>query len=560
MPSELAGTRPDGTRTEVRWSRAWPMLFRAFQLARDPYKIAIAAGAVVALSVGWWILDRIFPTTDPQAQAYRAIYGSWPAHVDRGENPFQVVVSPDHRGLLFTRQYWIGTPNEGPPLQVEPFRQFYQPILHLFRAGGWDWWYLFFGILWTLVVWSLAAGAITRIAAVQIARNEQIGMGEALAYSRRKFFDYFIGPAIPLIILFILAILNAIGTELAQIPYLGIVFVALLYLLPFLAALVMAAMIIALIGWPLFYATISAEGSDSFDALSRTLAYITSRSWSFVKYAIVGLIYSIIVIFIVVFLVSATVYLTRWSMGLAPGLGWQDTGDPVGSMHVLAPRSYDWRGLLVNRLDRQHPLVRIHNRLNQHLLTGNNLEGFKTGLAAKQDLKVLLPEAVYNDLGFNETPPQPNHYAAISEFYLNRDAADLRRPQSQFDFVWAFMNWGQKTAAGITGFWLHLIFLGLVGFAFSLFWSLGTIIYFLLRREVDETEYEEVYIEDEDELIPPPISSAPTTPAGSGVPTSEQRPTIPPVLPPPGTSTTPPEPPSQPDRPPGFTTKEPPTE
>src|SRR4029079_2113482 len=124
--------------------------------------------------------------------------------------------------------------------------------------------------------------------------------------------------------------------------------------------------------------------------LARTLLSLTSRTGSFIKYSVVAILYSIVVIFIVVFLVSATVYLARWGMGLAPFLSWQDTADPVGSMHVLAPRSYQWRDLLVNRLDSPHPYVRIHNRLNQYLLVGNNLEEFRNGLKAGKSVQELL--------------------------------------------------------------------------------------------------------------------------------------------------------------------------
>jgi hypothetical protein len=318
--------------------------------------------------------------------------------------------------------------------------------------------------------------------------------------------------------------------------------------------LIIAAMVIAFIGWPLFYATISAEGSDSFDALSRTLAYITQRAWSYIKYVVVAIIYSIIVIFIVVFLASFTVYLVRWSVGLAPGLGWQDTGDPVGSMFTLAPRSYHWRDLLVNRIGRQHPLVHDYQAVSGYLVSDNpaeaesRLEAFKQGLKDKKNLddKTMLG-SLYDRLEFKITPNEyPTQYAILSDFYQPRTVADLRNPDTQYDFVWAYMNFGQKTAAGITAFWTHLLFLFLVGFAYSLFWCLGMVIYFLLRKEVDETEYEEVYVEDEDELIPPPVppapggtqlppaapvaSSAPSPPTDAG--TSEALPaTIPPKLP-----------------------------
>ena len=65
--------------TSTQPSRTWTMLFRVFELARDPYKIIIAIGAVIALSIGWWILGAIF-----QPAHHR--HGGWPANADRGPN------------------------------------------------------------------------------------------------------------------------------------------------------------------------------------------------------------------------------------------------------------------------------------------------------------------------------------------------------------------------------------------------------------------------------------------------------------------------------------------
>ena len=124
MPVESGEART----TELRWPRAWAMLFRSFQLARDPYKIVIAAGAVVVLTFGWWILGGIFGPSEH-------VHGQWPANAQRGENPFLVVLTPERRGELYTRHFWIGDANQEPPLQVEPFRQFFQPLVSYFRLA-----------------------------------------------------------------------------------------------------------------------------------------------------------------------------------------------------------------------------------------------------------------------------------------------------------------------------------------------------------------------------------------------------------------------------------------
>jgi len=529
MPAETAAVPT----TEAPRSSAWSMLFRLFELARDPYKIIIAIGAVIMLTLGWTILGWLFGISEHH-------HGVWPANADRGPNPFLVAINPTERSQLFSWSLWFGQRDQDPPLQVEPFRQFYQPVIDLVHYSPFgpkwrNWWYSMLGVVWTLIVWGLAAGAITRIAAMQLARNERIGLGEALGYARRKLFDYIIGPAIPLIVFALLAFLNALGTFILTIfPYLGSVVTAILLPLPILSGLVMVVMLVAFIGWPLFYATISVEGSDSFDALSRTLAYITQGAWSYIKYMVIAIVFSVIIVFVVVLLASGSIYLVRWSMGLAPGLSWQDTHDPVGSSFTLAPRSYQWRDLLVGQ---DHPMIRIHDILNEQLLVPGKLDAFKKGLAEKKPFDKLLDSDVLKKTGFDEKPPQGAELTTLENFYTDKQVADLRTAQSKFDFVWSNMNWGQKLAAYISGFWTHLLFLGLVGFAYALFWCSGTIIYFLLRKQIDETELDDVYIEDERDFNPPPMVVTTAPVASSSNPPSAPPPTLPastaPVTPPP---------------------------
>jgi hypothetical protein len=512
-------------------SRTWSMLFRVFELARDPYKIIIAIGAVIALSIGWSILGFLF------SPKYH--HGGWPANANRGPNPFVVATTPNEFSSLFSWSMWFGKADQDPPLQVEPFRQFYQPVVDLVRNApigeGWrNWWYAMLGVILTLIVWGLAAGAITRIAAMQLARNERVGLGEALGYARRKLFDYIIGPAIPLIVFALLALLNALGTLVTMIfPYIGSIITAILLPLPILSALVMAVMLIAFVGWPLFYATISVEGSDSFDALSRTLAYITQGAWSYVKYTVLAFVFSVVIIFVVALLASGSMYIVRWSMGLAPFLSWQHTNDPVGSSFVTAPKSYQWRDLLVGV---NHPKIRIHEAITAQLLKPGKYDAFQKGLAENKFVE-LLDEDTKVATGFGETPPAGSELADLINFYKTVTIDQLRDPQTKFDFVWANMNFGQKLGAYITGFWTHGLFLLLVGFAYCLFWCSGTIIYFLLRKQIDETEYDDVYIEDERDFMPPPLPStvAPVAPSGPQAP--------PPPLPSSSVPTTPVEPP-----------------
>jgi hypothetical protein len=67
--------------------------------------------------------------------------------------------------------------------------------------------------------------------------------------------------------------------------------------------------------------------------------------------------------------------------------------------------------------------------------------------------------------------------------------------------------------------WIYPLFLLVVGFGYSFFWSASTIVYLLMRHHVDDTEMNEVHMEDEDMddpfLKPPPTAPAPAPPAAT---------------------------------------------
>lgn len=448
----------NGRGNELRRLFPWSEIFRAFQVALDPSKLLLATVAVVVLWLGWFVLGLIFSQS--------ASYSVWPTNVTRGKSPFAIVsvVSDD----LFTKKFWLGGDNQAPPIQLEVFKNFFGPVMDLVNSTPRDgqWWYSLFGLLYTLAVWAIFGGAITRIAAVQLARREKIGMIDALRFAQKKFTAYFSAPLIPLGGIAFLAVLLVLGSLLLHIPLLGDILVGLVFFLPLIAGFIMALLVIGFIGWPLMYATISAEGTDSFDALSRCYAYVYQKPWHYILYSLIALVYGVLVVFFMIFIASFAVTLIRWGMELVPWFDWR--GEPVNSLFVYAPVSYEWR-------------LR---------LTGGKSE------------------------------------------------LELARLVQQ-------MAWYQSFAALLVGLWLNLIFLFVIGFGYSFFWVAGTAIYFLLRKVTDDTDLDEVYLEEEDEAMPfaPPPADAPTLPMTS--PMSDSPGTLPAredATPPAGAETAPPPP------------------
>src|SRR5580704_2740132 len=105
---------------------------------------------------------------------------------------------------------------------------------------------------------------------------------------------------------------------------LGDILGGLLWPLVLLAGLIMAVVLVGLVGYPLMYTTISAEGSDSFDALSRSYSYVYQAPWQYLWYGLVATLYGAALVFFVGFMASLIVFLGKWGIGMTPGIGSRD--------------------------------------------------------------------------------------------------------------------------------------------------------------------------------------------------------------------------------------------
>ena len=83
--------------------------------------------------------------------------------------------------------------------------------------------WVFFTIMlvWFLVLWAIFGGAICRITAVHIARDEKISVRQALSFSFNKILSFIFAPVIPLLIVLFLGLLVGVGGLLFYVPYVG---------------------------------------------------------------------------------------------------------------------------------------------------------------------------------------------------------------------------------------------------------------------------------------------------------------------------------------------------
>jgi hypothetical protein len=500
---------------------SWTKLFGTFLVALDPFKLLVAAGGIMATALGWWLLSIIFYSawTEPKAshsdierrapkelseddraawieREYARSLDSWAlmhelagstekpnstyaeyyqrrhpagtirdAHLahgfggkyrtmpwaeNRGPNPFLMTRTVVSGSGLERREVLDQFATYQGPTVIEPLVKFLTPVYSLFdhRASFWVYVYLLFLILWLLIVWAFFGGVLTRMAVLQLSGKEGGGIRESIAYVRRRYLSYLLSPLIPIAFIGFLVVCCMLFGVIHWIPGVGDIFDGLFWWLPLMAGLAMTLALIGMIGYPMMYTTLSAEGSDTFDALSRSYNYVYESPWHYLWYAIVAIAYGALLTLFVVIVGSLTTYFAKWGVSKFPA--WGSDRSPE-YLFIYSPESLGWRKLLT--------------------------EG---------------SPAAINDLG------EPINQAAYSAYFDN-------------------YAWYNHVGAVMTSFWVTLVFLLVIGFSYSYFWTASTQMYLLMRKRVDETEMDEVYVEEEEAAEAPPI--VPSTPEPAPAPT-----------------------------------------
>jgi len=353
--------------------------------------------------------------------ARKAISAAESLRFTAGLDRYQAILRKKSVEPIADYEPFRGGMEEGTPGVLFWLLMGYQGVAWLFTE------HWLFGIILGLVAlatWALLGGAIHRIAALHACRDEKISIRSALEFSAGKFLSFLTAPLIPLAIILVIGLMIALGAIAANIPVVGPIIVGALFFLAILAGLVIAFLLIGLVGGgSLMYPTIAVEGSDSFDAISRSYSYVFSRPWRSILYALVAMLYGAITyVFVRLFVYVA-----------------------LASAHCFA-KWFVWTG-------------------------GETLS----------------PQADRIDVLW--TAPQ---------------FQQLFGP-----FSWAAMSTSEKVAAFLIGVWVFLTAASVGAYLLSFFASSSTCIYLLLRRLVDATDLDDVYIEESTEQFEQPAAEQP---------------------------------------------------
>jgi hypothetical protein len=275
---------------------------------------------------------------------------------------------------------------------------------------------------------------------------------------------------------------NALAGVVVAIPVLGSLLSLILVPLAVISSLLILLIGLGgIFGMPLVGAAAAWERNGSLDAISRAFSYLFARPLQFFWN------YFLIFLFLGIVLLVGSWFIYTFTKSVDAGI-WDDTA----SVMVDAPPRSNAEGAEFASLSNDDK--DLYNRLEE-----------KTGYK----------------------PSGPAPYA---------------RPFARHFQTVVQAPWEHKLTALVFWIFLNLIWFGVFGYA--LYWFLGasTSVYADLRADVDGTDEDEIYLEEEEEDFEALAKGGPTVPAPTpGAPT-----TPPPAsVPPPGT------PPSSPGTPPG---------
>lgn len=282
------------TLRSIEWTEIFPWLSlgKSFRLAVSLRLLVLGAMAILLTLSGWWLLGQAFSTEERPGQWWAAEFGQVsPAGVIDQTVPSAPPASP----LGGSGPVELGGRPSRPWTSIDPFfhtwAQLSTPVWQIFTRGSLgaaSLVCLVLSGLWAIAVWAFFGAAITRIAAVELATDEHVTWAAALRWAAAKWISYFGAPLFPLGgVLLVVLPLAMLG--LIMRLDVGLVLAGLLWGLALLGGLVITVLLLGLVfGWPLMWATISTEGTDTFDALSRSYAYVFQRPLRYLFYALVA--------------------------------------------------------------------------------------------------------------------------------------------------------------------------------------------------------------------------------------------------------------------------------
>ena len=424
------------------------IIFRTLPVASSVTVLALALIGVCATPMGWLVSESIFLNEETRnADPFLAET----AEINR--SPYRGVFLAEKEEANYIRVFGFRVSS---PRLV--FHQMVKPFRALFRgqATAREFLYFLIGSLWTLAVWSFIGIGIARVCVLRLARNEQAGLDDAFEFAADKFVTCFAAVAMPLVAVFGLCIPAFIIGLILGFD-IGTILVGVFWFVVLAISAIMGILLLGLLfSWPLIVSSVATEGQNSFDAMTRAYAYTFQRPIHYLFYLGIAVLFG--------------------------GLCWLIAGGLTNGVINLSYWSTSWGA---NRISANRIEV-IKGNLSPHvrgITTKEFISSPDAESAPAGDVEAVAKEA-------DEQGKPRMEEITVDDSEQDRSAVNLER--------------GRK----FISFWEGMLKTVAAAFIHGLFWCMATAIYLLLRRDVDETEMDEVYLVDERRTYDlPPLQS-----------------------------------------------------
>jgi hypothetical protein len=308
-----------GVIREVAWRDIFPWLiiFRTFRLAKSMPLLFVATLGVVLAPAGWRVGEALFVSeaelqADFEFAAFVEHQCRWPGQQSGLAPPNHGRVPRSIRDIVFT------SPNTLEPIYfrfVDPVARLLNSRLTVTQAA-----YCAFGSLWTLVVWGFFGGVITRIAVVNLGREEPLGLGAAVRHAASRLGAYVGSPLFPLVGVVLVA-LPICGLGLLARGDVGLLIAGILWVAALFGGMLIVILLLGLLfGWPLMWGAISAEErGDVFEAFSRSYSYTFQRPLHYLFYAALATFYGALAWLLVYHFSEGVIRFTEWAAAWGAG-------------------------------------------------------------------------------------------------------------------------------------------------------------------------------------------------------------------------------------------------
>lgn len=292
---------------EIAWIELFPWLglVRAVRLAFAPRMLVLAALGLAAMMAGWNLIGLPFKNNE-RLQGVVEYNSRW-IETALPKEPPAVSIS-----VFDPAQSAASTPWN---LLSAPFRFLFgdqvdvTSFLYFFGCG-----------LWAVLVWSIFGAAITRSAALWFAREDRLGLRRSLGWGVVKWPAYCGAATFPLVGVAIATFLPFLLSWMLRFDF-GLLLMGIIWPLILLCGFVLAILLVGfLFGWPLMWPTISTEGTDSFDALSRSYSYTYQRPVHYLFYAAVAGVLGMLAWVVVIIFANGVITFSYWAASWTGGV------------------------------------------------------------------------------------------------------------------------------------------------------------------------------------------------------------------------------------------------